>query len=34
MIHASMNDELNDIKQVLEAALLVAGEPVQAAQLA
>jgi chromosome segregation and condensation protein ScpB len=29
-----MNDELNDIKQVLEAALLVAGEPVQAAQLA
>jgi len=34
MIHASMNDELNEIKQVLEAALLVAGEPVQAAQLA
>jgi segregation and condensation protein B len=34
MIHASMNDELNDIKQVLEAALLVAGEPVPAAQLA
>jgi len=34
MTHASMNDELNDIKQVLEAALLVAGEPVQAAQLA
>lgn len=34
MIHAFMNDELNDIKQVLEAALLVAGEPVQAAQLA
>ncbi|HET8585799.1 MAG TPA: SMC-Scp complex subunit ScpB [Casimicrobiaceae bacterium] len=29
-----MNDELNDIKQVLEAALLVAGEPVPAAQLA
>jgi len=34
MIHAFMNDELNEIKQVLEAALLVAGEPVQAAQLA
>lgn len=29
-----MNDDLNEIKQVLEAALLVAGEPVPASQLA
>jgi segregation and condensation protein B len=29
-----MNDDLNEVKRVLEAALLVAGEPVPASQLA